>query len=62
MDNFINMTEDKEIEVYFTEATIQVPITGKNSKLIVFFVILASIAGGVMLLHPKKKKKLVIER
>ena len=62
LDNFIKMTEDKEIEVTFTEATISVPITGKNSNVLAIFAVLVVIGATLILLHPKKKKKLVIER
>jgi LPXTG-motif cell wall-anchored protein len=56
------MTEDKKIEVTFTEATISVPITGKNSNILAILAVLVIIGATVILLHPKKKKKLIIER
>ena len=62
LDNFVKMTEDKKIEVTFTEATISVPITGKNSNILAILAVLVIIGATVILLHPKKKKKLIIER
>ena len=62
LDYFQGMTEDKNIQVSFTEKSIEVPITGKNSKLwiIVIAIIIASVSATIYL--KPKKKVLKIER
>ena len=62
LENFIGLTEDKNIKVSFTEESIEVPITGKNSKLIVIFILLALMVTITLLVNKTKNKILKIER
>ena len=62
LDAFEGMYEDKNIEVSFTEKTIEVPITGSNSRLTAFFVIVSVIATIVITYSRTKKEIIKVKR
>ena len=62
LEGFTGMTEDKNIKVTFTEKAIEVPITGKSSKLSIVVILMVIIAISAVVYFKPKKKKIKIER